>query len=666
MRLRRCLETVILPAKFEINKIRESPAMNPSHRLCVAVAATTGLLAWCATATAAAIADPPTLSGSYLAAQSADTAKDFGAAAGFYSDALAADPSNPALLERLLILRLASGDFGDAFDAAEQMVKLDGGNPIGRLALAIRAVKQKEYAGIAEQLANVAKAPLATLTIGLTDAWVDFGLGKVDDGLSAIDALSGPTWYGIFKDYHKALILDAAGRTADAVAAITKAYNTDGSALRVVDGYARILARAGKRDVAAKALTDFAGLTPLHPAVKELLADIRSGKPIAPVATTAAAGVAEALYGLGSAIGADDGPELPIAYLQMATYLEPSLYLAEMAVGDILQAASRCDEAITAYQEVPKDAALRRNSDLQIANCLQVLNRPEEAITYAERVLDADPSDIEAAIELGNIYRATDKFEEAAKAYSRGVATITKETEDDWRIYYFRGVALERSKQWPQAEADFQHALKLNPNQPQVLNYLGYSWVDMGINLDKAIAMIKAAVDLRPNDGYIVDSLGWADYRLGKYSDAVETLERAIELKPEDSTINDHLGDAYWQVGRKREALFQWAHARDLNPEKDQLPAILDKLAHGLKTAADAVSKTGDVASPSASDPSDPAPNPKSITVGKGESLWEIATRVYGKAEMYEAIYEANRDQIRDPDRIFPGMTLSLPAAQSN
>ena len=206
---------------------------------------------------------------------------------------------------------------------------------------------------------------------------------------------------------------------------------------------------------------------------------------------------------------------------------------------------------------------------------------------------------------------ATDKFEEAAKAYSRGIATITKETEDDWRIYYYRGVAYERSKQWPQAEADFQQALKLNPNQPQVLNYLGYSWVDMGINLDKALAMIKAAVDLRPNDGYIVDSLGWAYYRLGKYSDAVETLERAVELKPEDSTINDHLGDAYWQVGRKREALFQWAHARDLDPEKDQLPAILDKLAHGLKTAADAVSKTGDVASPSASDPSDPARQPQ-------------------------------------------------------
>ena len=548
--------------------------MNLPHRICAGLAATAGILALAAPASAKAVADLPTsFAGAYLAARSADVAKDINAAAMFYGEALAADPENPVLMERVLILDLASGAFDDAFGPANRLIAIDSGNPIGRIALAMRSIKQHDYAAVKESVAHVGRAPLATLTIGLINGWVDFGLGKTDEGLAAIDALNGPDWYGIFKDYHKALILDAAGRTDEAVAAISKAYNTDGSALRVVDGYARILARAGKRDVAAKALTDFAGKAPLHPAVRGLLDDIKSGKPIAPVATTVDGGVAEAFYGLGSAIAADDGPELPIAYLRMALYLEPNLHLADMAIGDILQSASRCDEAIVAYKRVPEGTPLRRNADLQIGSCLQTLDQSSQAVAYVKGVLDGDPKDIEAAIELGNIYRANDQFAEAATAYASGIAAIGKETADDWRLYYYRGVALERSQQWPAAEADFQHALKLNPQQPQVLNYLGYSWVDKGENLTRAVDMIKSAVDLRPNDGYIVDSLGWAEYRLGNYGKAVSTLEKAVDLTPEDSTINDHLGDAYWQVGRKREATFQWAHARDLNPEKDQLPA---------------------------------------------------------------------------------------------
>ena len=639
------------------------------NRLSIGLAALIGLVAWNTAASATAVADfPPTLAGSYLAARSADMAKDIGAAASFYSDALADDPHNPTLLERTVILDVADGNIALAIDPAKRLIKIDSGNPIARLVLAARSVKQHDYAAVSAGLANVAKAPLATLTIGLIDGWIDFGLGKVDDGLKAVDALSGPSWYGIFKDYHSALILDAAGRTSEAAAAITKAYTADGSALRVVEGYARIMARAGKRDVAAKALTDFAGSSPLHPAVKELADDIRAGKAIAPVAATVEEGVAEALYGLGSAIGTDGGPELPIAYLQLAIYLHPSLYLADMATGDVLQASNRCDEAIVSYERVPENLALRRNADLQIAACLQDLDKPDKAVRYVERVLNADPSDVEAAVMLGDIYRAIDKFAQAADAYGRGIKAIKTETADDWRIYYYRGVAEERSKQWPKAEADFQHALKLSPGQASVLNYLGYSWVDMGTNLDKALAMIKQAVDARPNDGYIVDSLGWAYYRLHRYKDAVATLERAIELKPEDSTINDHLGDAYWQVGRKLEATFQWAHARDMNPEPGQLPAILDKLKHGLKAAANGTaSKASAVGTPgAAADPKAHSALPQSITVGAGESLWDIAAKVYGNSDMYLRIYDANRDRIHDPDRIFPGMTLNLPAVGAN
>jgi len=584
------------------------------------------------------------LAGSYLAGRSADQARDIGAAVKFYGRALESDPDNPGLMERALLLGLANGDMDSSFTLAERLVDFDDGNPASRVALAVKAVKQKQPEVSKANLDKIAPADLASLTAGLMSAWVDFGEGKTDAAIGTISELRGPEWYGIFKDYHSALILDAAGRSAEAVEAINRAYKTDTTALRVVDGYARIMARAGKRDEAIRALVAFGGEEPLHPVVRDLLDEIRSSKALPPTAATTEAGVAELLYGLGSAIGLDDGPELSAAYLRLSAYIDPKAYLVTMAIGDVFQSVGRCDEAIAIYETVPNTASLRRNADIQIGNCLQTLERPEDAAKYIERVVAANPRDVEAAIELGNVYRLDDRFAEAADAYTRGIAVLPDPAKADWRIYYFRGVSLERSKRWPEAESDFKQALAIEPEQPQVLNYLGYSWVDQGLNLDEALEMIKKAVDLRPNDGYIVDSLGWAYYRLGRHDEAVAALETAVELRADDPVINDHLGDAYWTVGRKREALFQWAHARDLKPDDAELPKILNKLEHGLDGAA----------------------LDDSVEVEAGESLWDIARRVYGNAEQYQRIMEANKDKISDPNLIFPGMTLAIPAPEIN
>ncbi|HVY20366.1 MAG TPA: tetratricopeptide repeat protein [Bauldia sp.] len=618
--------------------------MRISHRLRLTLATAAVLMPGVALA---AIDLPPTFSGSYLAGRSAEGARDIGSAVKFYTAALRADPDNPSLSDRLLLLSLANDDMDEAFHIAERLVEIDPTNPGARLALAARALKQGKSAEAADVIAKTAPAELATITSGLVTAWIEFGNGKVDDAVKTIDALSGPEWYKVFKDFHTALILDAAGRTSDAVNAIKSAYGDDGSALRIVVAYARILSRAGQRDEAIRALTAYGGEDPRHPELRYILADLKDGKDLPPLATTANAGAAEALYGLGAAIGVDDGPELPAAYLRLSAYLDARDSLAVEAIGDVFQSIDRCQDAIPLYDKVPRSAPIRRNADIQTASCLASLDKPDEGAKLIERVLASDPKDIEAAIELGNIYRASDRYADAAAAYSRGIAAIGEPDKADWRIFYYRGVALERSKRWPEAEADFKQALKLNPDQPQVLNYLGYSWVDRGENLDEALDMIKKAVSLSPNDGYIVDSLGWAYHRLKRDGEAVTTLESAIELKGGDATINDHLGDVYWSVGRKREAYFQWAHARDSEPEKEDLPKILHKLEHGLDGAA-------------ATEPVGPSGTP--IQVGKGDSLWTIATRVFGDGEQYIRLIEANRDRIgRDPDKIYPGMTLDMP-----
>ncbi|MBN8996671.1 MAG: tetratricopeptide repeat protein [Rhizobiales bacterium] len=525
---------------------------------------------------------PLTLSGSYLAGRSADNSHDLQPAIRYYNGALEADPENPTLLERVLILHLAAGQFDGTDSLAERLTAVDARNPLARLLLASRALKAGAFGDAQTQLSQAVKAPLSVLTTGLLTAWAYQGLGNTDMALKTVDGLNGPPWYGIFKSYHHALIANAAGRTDDAVNAITGAYKTDSTALRVVEAYARILAPAGKRDEAIRALAMFLNAQPNQPVIRQLLADLQAGKTPEPIARSAQVGAAEVLYGLGSAIGADDGAELPSAYLQLAHFLDPNAYLPLLALGDLLQQSDRCEDAIALYGRIPADSILRRFADIQSGLCLEQLDRVDEAAAHIKRVIDADPTDLEAVMALGNIYRAHNRFTEAADAYSRGIDQIKDPAKGDWRIFYYRGVSFERSKRWPEAEKDFRQALANNPQQPQVLNYLGYSWVDRGENLDKALDMIKKAVDLRPNDGYIVDSLGWAYFKLGRFDDAVEQLERAVELKPEDSVINDHLGDALWKVGRKREATFQWNHARDLDPEPAEREKIVKKLENGL------------------------------------------------------------------------------------
>lgn len=309
--------------------------------------------------------------------------------------------------------------------------------------------------------------------------------------------------------------------------------------------------------------------------------------------TTAKAGAAEALYGLGASLGRRGGEDLGLVYLQLALYLEPDHALALLSLGDLYESIKKPDLAIEVYQRVPEDSPLHRNAAIQMASNLDALDRPEEAQKHLEALIKADPADLEAIMALGNVLRGHKKFAECAEVYSKGIDAIATPTKANWLIFYFRGICYERAKQWPKAEADLKKALELFPDQPHVLNYLGYSWIDQGVNLDEGMEMIKRAVQQRPDDGYIVDSLGWAHYRLGNYEEAVKQLERAIELKPEDPTINDHLGDAYWRVGREREAHFQWSHARDLKPEPEDLIKIEAKLRSGLPEETSSQAKAG-------------------------------------------------------------------------
>jgi tetratricopeptide (TPR) repeat protein len=524
-----------------------------------------------------------TTSGSYLAARHASVERDATSAAAFYRSALRTDPKNNELLDRAFISSVADGDVDEAVKLAERILTVDKSNRIARLVVGVQDIKQKKYAAAQSNINQSVRGPITDLVATLLSAWAAYGAGDSKTAVANIDKLTGPEWYPLFKDLHAGMILELAGKDKDAGTRFERAYKLDDSMLRVTEAYAHWLSR-NKDPAAATAIYEaFDKKLARHPLVQEGLRETRAGKKLPPLVDSAQAGAAEVLYGIGATLTRRGGEDLALVYLQLALHLQPNHPMALLSLADLYETVKKPQMAIKIYERVPASSPLKRNAQIQLASDLDSADRSDEAIKILKEVIAQDPKDLEAIMALGNIERGRKKFADCATTYSLGIDSLPPNNDKANSVYYYyRGICEERSKQWPKAEADMRKALELQPDQPHVLNYLGYSWIDQGTNLDEGMKMIKRAVDQRPDDGYIVDSLGWAYYRLGNYEDAVKNLERAIDLKPEDPTINDHLGDAYWRIGRKLEAKFQWAHARDLKPEPEELPKIEAKIENGL------------------------------------------------------------------------------------
>ena len=536
-------------------------------------------------------------SGNYLAALVAGAERDTAAAATFFRETLRSDPRNPELIERTFVASLSNGDFEQALDLARRLASFDPKNGLAHLVLGVGQLKDGHWIAARREFSTGGAGRESDITATLLSAWSYAGQGDEKRALATIDGLRDGG-FGVFRDYHAALIADLLNDFPEATKRFKTAYAADKTILRLVDAYARFESRHGAAVEAERALTAFQAVTPHHPLVDATLAELKTGKPLQPLIRTAQEGAAEVLYGLGAA-GGRQGDELAaMIYLRLSLQLAPQNSLAVITLADLYGRLKQNEQAIDVYGRVPDASPLRDNADVQTGLTLDVLGKPDDAIKYLKTIIADRPKNTDALTTLGNIQREQKAFGDAIKTYTDAMATLNPSDRSTWGLLYFRAISYERNKQWPEAEADFKRALELYPDQPLVLNYLGYSWVDRGVHLDDAFKMLRQAVALRPEDGYIVDSLGWAHFKLGEYDEAVKELERAIALKPSDPTVNDHLGDAYWRVGRKLEAQFQWNHARDLKPDPEDLPAIVEKIGKGLPdlkpatTAADG--KTSD------------------------------------------------------------------------
>src|SRR6202049_4732369 len=467
-----------------------------------------------------------TMAGSYLAARHASVERDASAAAAFYRSALRTDPKNNEFMEGAFISSLADGDIDEAVKLADRILAIDKSNRVARLVVGVRDLKLKKYATAQLNINQSIRGPITDLVATLLSGWASFGAGDAKAAVANIDKLTGPEWYSIFKDLHAGMILELAGKEKEAGARLERAYKLDDSMLRVADDYARWLSR-NKDDAAAGAIYEaFDKKLPRHPLVLEGLRDTKAGKKLPPLVDSAQSGAAEALYGIGATLTRRGGEDLALVYLQLALYLAPNHPLALLSLADLYESVKKPTMAIKVYERVPANSPLKRNAQIQLATNLDAAERSDEAIKILKTVTTEDPKDIEAIMALGNIERGRKKFADCVTTYSQGIDALPQASEKtNWIYYYYRGICEERSKQWSKAEADMRKALDLQPEQPHVLNYLGYSWIDQVINLDEGMKMIKRAVDQRPDDGYIVDSLGWAYFRIGSFEDAVKNLE---------------------------------------------------------------------------------------------------------------------------------------------
>ncbi|MCA0276090.1 MAG: tetratricopeptide repeat protein [Proteobacteria bacterium] len=626
-------------------------------------------------------------SGAYLAARTAEADNDLDSAIAYYKRALAFDPEDAALQQSLMLALIAQGRFDESLPYAQMLKTVPDVERFSRLALGVDSIRKKDYQGAENWLKLALESDLDRLITGIMTGWAKQGEGRSADALQFLDKLQGPEWYELFKTYHRALIAEAAGQKdkADEIFKATINNLGAGSAapetwMRAAEAYAGFLARGGKKAEALAVLDKADEFAPGKLPISALREQINKGDKIAPLVANPQDGAAEILLNLSTALNRGGGEPFVRLYLQYALALKP--YSDELLVqlASIAEQQQNGEEAIALYRRVPESSPLKRLSELQLGLNLADLKQHDEAIKHLKALVEANPDDMRGYLALGGVYASTENFRAAADVYDKAVEKLKTPTNVNWNLFYQRGIAYERLKEWPKAEPNFRKALELFPDQPQVLNYLGYSWVDMNINLDEGLNLIKKAADLRPSDGYIIDSLGWAYYRLGKFDDAVRELERAVALKPDDPVLNDHLGDAYWRVGRKLEATFQWSHTRDMKPEPNVLAEVEKKLAKGLEPLPEKPTAAQEVpAKPEPVQPVAPATDsqkkgeadnpveetaqivPAAYKVQRGQSLWSIANEVLGNGDRYREILDLNPELRGDPARLAPGQELRLP-----
>ncbi|NND17485.1 MAG: tetratricopeptide repeat protein [Silicimonas sp.] len=527
--------------------------------------------------------------GGYLAARTAIIGSDFAEAAQYFSRALARDPGNPTLLENAVTAYVGLGDMERAVPVARRLIQTGTNSQLAGLVLFADAARTGKWDTIQSDIdAGLTVGPLFD---GLTRAWSMVGEGRMSEALAAFDDVGANQGVEAFGLYHKALALASVGDFEGAAEIFSgESGNTIRLTTRGLVAYAEVLSQLERNADAIELIAATFG-TNLDPFLEDVKARLEAGETLAfETVRTPEDGLAEVYFSIASALQGEAQETYTLLYSRMATVLRPDHIDALLMSAELLEALERYDLATEVYDTVPRGDPSFHAAELGRAEALRRSGREDAAIEVLRQLTKSHGDLPLIHVTLADTLRGLEEFEASIKPYNDALALIDEPDEQHWIIFFARGISHERTDQWEKAEADFRRALELQPEQPQVMNYLGYSFLEMQTNLDEALDLIERAVALRPDSGFIIDSLGWGLYRLGRYQEAVAHMEKAVELMPIDPVVNDHLGDVYWAVGRGREAEFQWHRALSFIDHEDASGDIdPDRVRRKLEVGLDIV-----------------------------------------------------------------------------
>lgn len=522
------------------------------------------------------------IAGPYLAAVQATYRNDYTTAAEYFVQASAHDPGNPFLIQNGIVNNVIADRFQVAVPLARQILEQDADHQLAGLVLIADALQREQYDTAGDMLADESLR-LNPLLAGLLAGWVQAGKGDITQAQASFDAMSSNSNFSPIGQFHKGMVLALAGNF-DGAAEIL-AGDADGP-LHInrasIVAHVQVLVQLGQGDEAIALIDDTPGAG-FDPELVQLRARIADGAEVPfDYITSPQDGAAEVFLTLATALVQEEADRFALIYARLAQQIRPGYVDALLVSAGIFDDQGQFDLASSDFARVPETSAAYVSAEIGRANAKADAGDADQAVEALQSLTAKFSDDARTFEALGDALRREERYEEAAASYSQVIDRIQEATRGDWRSYYVRGIAYERTGEWDKAEADFRKALELQPEQPLVLNYLGYSLVELNLKIDEAKDMIERALAGDPDNGFITDSLGWVLYRTGQFEDAVPHMERAVELMPSDPVINDHLGDVLWKVGRKNEAVFQWKRALSFEPEEKDATRIRRKLDVGL------------------------------------------------------------------------------------
>lgn len=521
------------------------------------------------------------LAGSYLAARAAAIAGDHAQSAAYFDLALQYDPGNARLISSSVFAHASLGEWEQAAEVAQALPEDADGQELVTLVEFVRFVTLGEFQAAIDMIeAGEGPGPLAD---DLTRAWLTFGLGNMSGAVETFEALAAERGLEELAALHLALARAAVGDFEAAHEILSGNTGIDiSNTERVVRARAVVMLQLDMRAEALDLLDGYTQAVP-DPGLLDLQARIGSGEDVAyDFVITAQDGVAEVFFTVAQLLSGDRNTTLPLLMAQAARGIDPDHSDAVVLAGELMAGTEQFALAADTYAAVPEDDPNYIEAQMGRAGALEELGQQEEAVGILQVLSDERPDLASVHAAYADILRRAERFEEAIVAYSSVLELVDTDLPRYWFIYYARAISYHQTDNWDPAEADFRRALELNPEQPNVLNYLGYSLVEQRRSFDEALGMIQRAVAAQPESGFIVDSLGWVYYRLGRFEEAVAPMERAVELEANDPIVNDHLGDVYWVNGRFREAEFQWHRALSFGPDEEDAIRIRRKLDVGL------------------------------------------------------------------------------------